>query len=258
MQLTQSQKRFFYEEGYIKLSGVVSKVMVDAALQVINHSLGEEGMNKEELPTMRAQTYCRESREHPAIIGLLNDSPAFSLAESLMEEGKLRKVGGGQIALRFPQPLYKEVGPPHGHLDGLGSGLNGSAKGSYRRGFTGLAVVLLNKLESDYCGNFTVWPKSHRFFEDYFKEHGPEILENGMPRPELPEGPMQLTGEPGDVVLAHHQIVHTAAPNTSPHIRYAAIFRLQHEEAKEFGNAAYTDIWHEWPGVREAVAAEVV
>ena len=99
---------------------------------------------------------------------------------------------------------------------------------------------------SDVADEFYGWDTAPSF---------DEVLENGMPRPELPEGPIQLTGEPGDVVLAHHQIVHTAAPNTSPHIRYAAIFRLQHEEAKEFGNAAYTDIWHEWPGVRQAVEA---
>jgi hypothetical protein len=254
VELTPNQKRFFYEEGYLKISGAVPQVMVDAALQTINHSLGEEGMNKEDLPTLRAQSYCKDAQKDQAITGLLNDSPAFSMVESLMEKGKLNRTGAGQIALRFPQPLYREVGPPRGHLDGLGSGLNGSAKGTYRRGFTGLAVVLLSPLRGDYGGNFTVWPKSHRCFEAYFKEHGPEILENGMPRIELPEEPIMLQGEPGDVVLAHHQIVHTAAPNTSPHIRYAAIFRLQHAETKEFGNAAYTDIWHEWPGVRAAVA----
>lgn len=255
MELTQSQKRSFYEEGYLKIPGVVPQIMVDAALQVINHSLGEEGMNKDDLPTLRAQSYCKESRQSPAITDLFNKTPVFSLGESLMEEGKLEKTGAGQIALRFPRPLGAEPPPPRGHLDGLGSGLNGSAKGTYRRGFTALAVVLLSPLRGDYWGNFTVWPRSHRFFEDYFKEHGPEVLEEGMPRVELPEGPVMITGEPGDVVLAHHQIVHTAAPNASPHIRYAAIFRMRHAEAAEFGNQAFTDIWHEWPGVRAAIAA---
>ena len=31
MQLTDGQKRFFYREGYVKVSGTVPAVMVDAA-----------------------------------------------------------------------------------------------------------------------------------------------------------------------------------------------------------------------------------
>jgi ectoine hydroxylase-related dioxygenase (phytanoyl-CoA dioxygenase family) len=81
-------------------------------------------------------------------------------------------------------------------------------------------------------------------------------LTEGMPQVEMPEGPVQITGQAGDVVLAHHQLVHTAAPNASPHIRYAAIFRMRHVECEQIGRDAYTDIWREWPGVREALAAE--
>ena len=50
------------------------------------------------------------------------------------------------------------------------------------------------------------------------------ILANGMPRAELPEGPKQIIGKAGDVVLTHHQLVHTAAPNAAADIRYAVIF----------------------------------
>ena len=76
------------------------------------------------------------------------------------------------------------------------------------------------------------------------------MLEQGMPRVALPEGPVMLQGQPGDVVLTHHQLVHTAAPNASPHVRYAAIFRLRHKDCAEIGRDAYTDIWREWPGIR--------
>ena len=95
-----------------------------------------------------------------------------------------------------------------------------------------------------------MWPRSHAFFESYFKEHGHEVLEQGMPRVALPEGPVMLQGQPGDVVLTHHQLIHTAAPNASPHVRYAAIFRLRHRACTEIGRDAYTDIWREWPGIR--------
>ena len=250
MELTPQEKRAFRQDGYLKLAGAVPRIMVDRALRAINHSLGAEGMNKDELPTLRARSYCGEIQRDPAITDLFNRSTIFPLAESLLGSGNVLPAGAGQIALRFPAAPATDPGPPRGHLDGIGSGLNGQAKGQYRRGFTGLAVVLLSKLEADYSGNFTVWPGSHLFFEDYFKEHGHQVLENGMPKVDLPNGPLQLQGEPGDVILAHHQIVHTAAPNASAHVRYAAIFRLSHKDCKEIGHDAYTDIWREWPGIR--------
>src|SRR5207302_1479359 len=59
MELSYLQKREIYENGYVHLPGVVPRVMVDAALRAINHSVGE-GMNADEMVRMRAQTYCRE------------------------------------------------------------------------------------------------------------------------------------------------------------------------------------------------------
>ena len=45
MELTKSQKRFFYEEGYLKVSGAVPRVMVDAARQAINAEIGKGNTN---------------------------------------------------------------------------------------------------------------------------------------------------------------------------------------------------------------------
>ena len=41
MKLTESQKRFFYKEGYLRVSGAVSRAMVDAARQAINAEIGK-------------------------------------------------------------------------------------------------------------------------------------------------------------------------------------------------------------------------
>ena len=251
MQLSRQQKTFFREQGYIVIPGALSQKMVDEALRSINHSLGSEGMSKDDLPRLYAQSFCNEVQEARAITDLFNHSPVYAIAESLLGEGNVEKTGAGQIALRFPMDPTSDPGPLDGHLDGLGSGLNGSAIGNYSRGFTGLVVCLLSQLSADYSGNFTVWPRTHTLFEDYFKEHGHEVLENGMPRLEYPEEPIMLQGQPGDVVITHHQLVHNAAPNTSPHVRYAAIFRLLHIDCKEIGRDAYTDISREWPGIRE-------
>src|SRR5690606_18979540 len=118
---------------------------------------------------------------------------------------------------------------------------------------TMLAVVLLQDLPEAYSGNFTVWPGSHRFFEQYFRERDPSVLAQGMPDAELPREAVQITGRAGDVVLAHHHLVHGAAPNYSPDIRYAGIFRLRHKDVEQVGTDAMRDIWREWPGMREVV-----
>ena len=88
------------------------------------------------------------------------------------------------------------------------------------------------------------------FFENYFRENGIGVLSDGMPQVDLPEDPIQITGQAGDLVIAHYQIVHTAVPNHAPNIRYAAFFRLRHQQTTFIGNEAYIDIWREWPGIQ--------
>ena len=219
--------------------------MIDAARKAINHSIGSVGVHDDDLDNFRTGAFCDELKNAPVLTNLFNRTPLFQIAESLLGEGNVPQAGGAQIALRFPGPPDSDPAEPRGHLDGLGSGTNGMAKGVYRRGFTSFAVVYLTDVPEPYSGNFTVWPRSHRFFEDYFKKEGHQVLADGMPKVDLPEGPAQITGEAGDVVIAHHQIVHTAAPNASANIRYATIYRLRHVECEQNGLATYTDIWRE-------------
>jgi hypothetical protein len=248
--LTRRQKRHFYEEGYVVVPGAVPRLMVDAARQAINHSVGSVGVREENSAQYRPAALCDELRSQALMTGLFNNASVIGAAESMIGEGNLHPAGGVQIALRFPGAVGTDAGEPHGHLDGLGSGTNGTPKGEYVRGFTALAVIYLGDVPEPYSGNFTVWPKSHTFFRDYFTENGHGVLAEGMPRVELPEPPVQITGSAGDLVLAHHQIVHTAAPNGSANIRYAAITRLRHLDIKENGPDVYTDIWREYPGLR--------
>ena len=57
MQLTHQQKLNFHRDGHIKISGAIPQLMVEQALCAINHSLGEQGMNKEDLSALRSQSY---------------------------------------------------------------------------------------------------------------------------------------------------------------------------------------------------------
>ena len=251
--LTRRQKQQFYEDGYLKVPGAVPRVMIERARKAMNHSVGSIGIQAENASEYRPSALCDELRNAPVMTDLFNKSPVVQIAESLLGAGNVLPGGGAQMALRFPGSLESDPGEPRGHLDGLGTGTNGMPKGVYRRGFTALAVIYLADVPEPYSGNFTVWPKSHRFFQEYFKREGHEVLKNGMPRVELPEGALQMTGEAGDLILTHHQLVHTAAPNGSPNIRYAAIFRVRHVDCEKNGADGYLDIWREWPGVVEAI-----
>ncbi len=256
MQLTPEQIRDFYDRGYVKIPGAISKAMVDTARQAVNHSIGTLGPNGEDMSKHRAAQFCRDLNGAPVIMDLFNASPVISLAESLMGEGNLQKpIRGAQVAPRFPTVIGNVPPEPRGHLDGMGTGTNGMPKGVYRRGFTAFAVIYLADVPEPYSGNFTVWPGSHRFFENYFKREGLETLANGTPRIDLPEGPDMVTGNAGDLIIAHHQMIHTGGPNASPNIRYAAIARLRHIDCDKNGNDCFLDIWREFPCVREAVAA---
>ncbi len=250
MQLTHRQKQEFYQIGFLHIPGVVPRIMVDAALRAINHSIGE-GMNAEEMTRMRAQTYCRELTREPVITDLINRTPAWSLAESAIGIGRIKPVGSGQIALRFPG-AQDPPPPARPHLDGMHSPTNGVPEGTIQN-FTALLGILLSDLPTSHAGNFTVWPGTHHMYEQYFREHSPQSLLDGMPPLSLPE-PHPITGHAGDIVFCHYQLAHGVTPNVSPHVRYAIFFRLTHVEHEAQKWESMTDIWREWEGMREIVA----
>ena len=245
MELTISQKRQFVEQGYVAVPGVIPQPLVDAALRAINASLGE-GMNADEMWRFRAQSYCPELQHTPVITDLLNATPALALAESLVGTGRIAPVTGGQIALRFP--VMQAPSAPHPHLDGMHTPTNGVPAGEIMS-FTMLLGVLLSDLHGPYAGNLAVWPGSHHLYEQYFRDHGPQALLDGMPSVALPE-PVHLTGRAGDVVLCHYELAHGVAMNTSPHVRYAIYFRLHHVDHARQKWDAMVDIWREWDGLR--------
>lgn len=253
MEMTQAQRESLYRDGYVVLPGIVPRERVDQALHAINHDLGERGIPPERLSEFRARSYCPEVQGSPAIAGLVNETPLWAFAEAAIGAGKLRPVRGGQIALRFPRPGPVRVPGPH--LDGMYSPTNGVPKGEIHN-FTALVGVLLSDLPGPDAGNFTVWPGTHRQYEDYFRSRGPQALLEGMPQVSLPE-PVQITGRAGDAVLCHYQLGHTANGNASPNIRYACFFRLARVDHDSVHWECMTDIWREWDGMREFVAAQV-
>jgi len=225
--------------------GVVSGAPLAAALRAINHSLGQ-GLPPADLPVFRSRSFCPELQRAPVILDLLRATPAWLLAESLLGEGRVEGVRSGQIALAFPQTEAPEA--PYPHLDGLHTPTNGVPAGEVRS-FTLLVGVILSEVTGPGEGNLTVWPGSHRLYESYFRDKGPQSLLGGMPPIALPD-PVEVTGSAGDVVLCHYQLAHAVGANTSPHVRYAVYFRLKSRGHDGRRWECMTDLWKEWPGLR--------
>jgi len=246
MILTDEQKQEFAEHGVLKLPGIVPQELVIQARRAINANLGANGMHPDELTKFRAQSYCPGLQGDPAITNLYNESQLKAVAEEFIGAGKVSPVRGGQIALRFPSfDPPREFRP---HLDGMYSPTNGVKEGTIGN-FTALVGVFLSDIPERYSGNFTYWPGTHTKYEEYFRQHGPQSLLDGLPPIEMPE-PVQFTGQAGDAAFVHYQIGHSIASNSSPNIRYAIFFRLHHIDHDKYHWECMTDIWKEWEGMQ--------
>lgn len=250
MLLTNDQTTGMYENGFVRLPGILPRCEIGSALQAINFSLGQKGMHPDELPDLRSQSYCREMQTDRAITDLFNATPLSTLSQQFLGEGNVSPVKLGQIALRFPnRPHGGQRCGPVPHLDGMHAPHNGMPPGSFGT-FTALAGIFLSDLPAEFCGNFAVWPGTHRSTEAYFQEHGPEKFLEGLPPIELPS-PVQITARAGDAVFCHYQLAHSVALNFSPNIRYAIFFRLKHKDHDNHRREVLADIWRDWPAMTE-------
>ena len=110
MRLTTAQKQTLYDDGILKLPGIVPTELVNAALRAINGSLGSEGIDPDKLVTFRSQSYCPPVQRSSAITDLLHASPLWEVAESAIGEGAMsitfvhQHLRSPEIATRPPLP----------------------------------------------------------------------------------------------------------------------------------------------------------
>jgi hypothetical protein len=252
MLLTEGQKQQLYNDGYVKLPGVVPTELVDAALWAINNSLGENGIRPDQLDIYRSQTYCPELTIAPVLLDLVNKTPLLPLVDNLFGAGKIAPLSHCQIALRFPN-THSPEGNHNPHLDGFYTPTNGVPKGKIMS-FTGLIGVYLSSVQRDWMSNFAVWPGSHHQYEAHFRQRGRQALNEEMPELEMQRPMEQLYAEPGDAVLCHYALGHTVVANSSPHIRYAVYFRIWHTDYADTDRwDCLTDIWREWVGLHDVI-----
>lgn len=250
MQLSPQQKRCFVDEGYIHLPGAVAPELVDRVTQTVNHRLGQ-GFPSEELATWSAQTFFPDLASDPMTLDLFTQSGVQTTLESLLGEGNASQFGRGQLALRFPREWGTEPKPPGPHLDGVHTPTNGVPEGQLLS-FTALVGVFLTDVSRPFAGNFTVWPGSHRLMETYFQTHGIEaLLQRGhTPKLDYGEG-VQIQARAGDALIAHYQLLHGVAMNCAPMPRFATFFRVVHPQHHVNRLECLTNLWLEWPGLRE-------
>jgi hypothetical protein len=242
--LSRGQVEEFAERGFLVLPAVVAPDVVAAAGRVIDDLVDGEPPGDE---VRGPFNYFREAAAAPELAALLTGSPAFGLAEALTGPGTLVAPAQVQVALNIPPFPHR---PGLHHIDGFPPEPDG------RPGtFTMLAGVLMSDQRGPGAGNLWVWPGTHLTHAAYFREHGPDAFfaAGGYPPIRLPE-PEQVTGQPGDVLLAHYLLGHNIGGNTSPAVRRAVYFRVKRAGHDPRWREFLADPWLDYDEVRALAA----
>src|SRR5262249_37916283 len=196
-------------DGYAPFPRLVPADLVDAAPKAIDDDLRLHYDPTRETE-YSCQTYCPALTRTAPIMHLLERSPVRDIIDAALGLDAVT-WGDAQIAIRWRHNFHEC--PPVHHLDGFAAPGNGVPPGVLCN-HTATIGVFLTTTPREYAGNLVVWPASHRRYERYFRERGPQAL--GEPQPDLdPGSPLHLICASGDVVLMHYQLAHTAAVNTS-------------------------------------------
>jgi phytanoyl-CoA dioxygenase PhyH len=239
--LNRGQLDEFAGRGFLVLPRAVPPGVVAAAAEAIDELIKLDPPG----PQVRGpRNYFPAAAQAPALAALLTGSPAFGLAESLTGPGTLDVPWQLQVALNIPPFPHR---PGMHHLDGAPAEPDG------RPGtFTMLAGVLMSDQRGQDAGNLWVWPGTHLTHAEHFRAHGPEafLAAAGYPPIRLPE-PEQVTGEAGDLLLAHYLLGHNIGGNTSRAVRRAVYFRIKRAGHDPRWREFLQDPWLDYDAVRE-------
>lgn len=242
--LSNTQIDEFAERGYIVVPQVVPGDILDKAAQRI------EGVAATDPPAedkRGAHFYFLDTKDEPALIAPLTDSPAFGIAEELAGRGTLEVPGQVQIALNIP-PYPHRPGLPH--IDASNAE---PAEGPVRGTFTMLAGILMTDQLTENSGNLWVWPGTHLTHAAYFRRHGPQMF-CAYPPIELP-APEQVTGHAGDLLLAHYLLGHNIGGNLgSEQARRALYFRISNIDHGSHRDQFLQDAWFDYEPMRSQPA----
>ncbi len=212
--------RNFRRDGYAHFKQLVPAALVEAARRTILNDV-EKNFDPARLVEYNNRSWCPDLRNAPQIQRLFENKAVQAITNEALGKKRYR-CDSGQIAIRQAHNAGHPA-EPVAHIDGIPTPHNG-LQGAEIQNFTALLGVFLTEVKSEFAGNFTVWPGSHLFIEQYFRDQGEAAITRGMPQ--IPLGnSVQLLCKPGDVVLCHYELAHAAAANISTDDRIAVFFR---------------------------------
>jgi ectoine hydroxylase-related dioxygenase (phytanoyl-CoA dioxygenase family) len=248
--LTDDDLRQFAEDGYLVVKDVVPEsllsaadVEVDALIREIAPEEGHGGPGQ--------SSWTRPPSRLPKCDDVLRRSPALAVAMELVAPNTLDLIEKHiQVATTVsPWSHLPEVA----HIDGYRSGQHPPDS------FTMLAGVLLTDQQLPGSGNLWVWPGSHLVHQRLFHERGTDALGPTGGSSTMLDPPVTLrrqtpvTGQRGDLVLAHFLLGHSPGGNTSSRMRRTIYYRLQTPGHQHVREQALMDAWTEYPPVRHAL-----
>jgi hypothetical protein len=217
-------------EGYVHFPGLIDAHTIAAARAVIDADLAVN-YDPARKPEYDSRSFCPDVLGTPPIVALNEHPGVRAKIGALLDLDNVVFDNRGQVAIRQAHNTNQNF-PPHPHIDGFPAPNNG-VEANHIQPFALLVGVFLSEVDREFAGNFTVWPGSHYLYEKHFRERGALAPKEGMPELSLGQ-PRQLMGSPGDVVLCHYQLGHSAAVNTSDNDRYAAFFRNNYKDLSEW------------------------
>jgi hypothetical protein len=245
--LDDRAKREFGERGYVVAPGVVSAALIERAMRAVDAAIQEQPP-----PDGTRGPHFSWPQVHPGhpLLDLLTESPALSLAQSLVGPWRLQVPTFAQIALNIPHFDHR---PGRHHLDGATPPPEEGIPGT----FTLLVGVMLTDQTERHGGNLWVWPATHYTHAEHFTQEGPDALiaAGGYPPIDLP-APEQVVGRAGDVLFAHYLLAHNIGGNVSGQTRRMIYLRLEAEGHRARWRDFMQDALLELGPVRAALATE--
>lgn len=271
--ISHNERIAFKRRGYLVLDDLIPSSAVSAARSVVWDKMPVSS----DSPVAELQDH-----DYHRVNDIEEIEPFTTIRKSIFEYAD-ELVGTGSLeepraAVAIPERMqlpvnYPSSGPLNetylpridgGHVDGYGLAYRDpedDRAGVYDY-YTIGATIYLNDVVSG-GGGFTVFPGSHWIAEQYYRDHSLQSLGwlGDLPAPS-PDGgwnyemplhdqvrEVEITGEPGTVVLWHGRLLHGAGRNQRTNPRIAAITRFSNPDGAADKQTACANLWNFWPGM---------